>query len=350
MTDTARFMIVLGSLSEFATAIRLPGAGRGLSKQRPSKVFPAFFETLPQMNGKTVAITGASRGLGFVTALALAKKGAAVIMLNRPSVQAERACEEIADAATGPAPVLIQCDLLDFSSVRLAARSVRNACSDGLDVLCCNAGIMLQPDEASKDGFDITASTNVLSHFLLTKELLQTLEQAAQRTGGARVVSMSSGSGFGPPAFDSHCFAREGGKLGSGNRASYARYHQSKLANLLFTSALSEKLSTRGSAVQAVACTPGVCATDMFVHVHKQTRPDVPPDFSRVPSVDDGACAQLKCICDPAVKSGQLWGPRGIGGDLPVQLTLAPPTVLIDDASKTQLWACCERAVGEFEL
>jgi hypothetical protein len=53
-------------------------------QQRASQYYPQFFESLPSLNGKTVVITGCSRGLGFVTAKAVAQKGGAVIMLNRP--------------------------------------------------------------------------------------------------------------------------------------------------------------------------------------------------------------------------------------------------------------------------
>lgn len=157
---------------------------------------------------------------------------------------------------------------------------------------------------------------------------------------------MSSGSGFGAPPFNARFYAREGGALG-GQRASYERYHQSKLANLIFTASLHERLAARGSRVKAVACTPGVCATDMFVHVQSLSRPGQPVDLSRVASVEDGACAQLKCICDPVVRSGQLFGPRGMGGP-PVELDLAPPAVLVDARAKAELWECCEHATGQF--
>jgi NAD(P)-dependent dehydrogenase (short-subunit alcohol dehydrogenase family) len=319
------------------------------SGQRTSEVYPALFASLPSMAGKVVAVTGASRGLGRVTAKALARKGATVVLLSRPSEAAETARGEIAAVATGQAPVLVPCDLLDFASVQTAAELMREVCDvSGLDVLCLNAGIMMQPDAASKDGYDITASTNVLSQFLLTRELMPLLEMGAKRNGEARVVSMSSGSGFGPPAFDVRFFERAGGNLG-GQQASYERYHQSKLANLLFAVSLHERLSARSSGVKALACTPGVCATDMFVHVQQLSRPGAPPDLSRVASVEDGACAQLKCACDPAVRSGELWGPRGMGGP-PVRISIAPPTVLTDEQSKATLWECCERAVGPFEL
>ena len=72
-------------------------------------------------------------------------------------------------------------------------------------------------------------------------------------------------------------------------------------------------------------------------------------DLSRVPSPEDGALAQLKCIADPTLSSGELWGPPGMGG-LPVQVQIAPPTVLVDTKAKEDLWTACERATGVFEL
>ena len=324
--------------------------GEQPSRQRTSKLYPTLYVSLPSMEGKVIAVTGASRGLGRVTALSLAKKGAKVILLNRPSGTADETLAEITGAATGPAPVLVPCDLLDFASVRAVATLVLkdHTISHGLDALCLNAGIMLQPDIASKDGYDITASANVLSHFLLTRELMPALELGASHRGDSRIVCMSSGSGFGPPAFNARFYERDGGNLG-GQGASYERYHQSKLSNLLFTASLHQRLTARGSGVKALACTPGVCGTDMFVHVQQLSRPSARVDLSRVPSVEDGACAQLKCLCDPALGSGELWGPRGIDGP-PVQMAIAPPSVLVDEESMAALWGCCERAVGRFDL
>ena len=332
---------MLGVLPGAASACR---GGSTLPPQRSSAHYAAVVDGLPSMAGRTFAVTGASRGLGFVTARALASKGAAVLMLNRNSKRAEAARAEV--EAAGSSCELIECDLLDFGSVRAAAAAVRAHVADGgLDGLACNAGIMIAPDEASHDGYDITASTNVLSHFLLAKELIVSLERAAAVRGDARVVSMSSGSGFGGPAFDARYLSRSGGRLG-GRRASYERYHQSKLSNLLFAASLAERLAARRSAVKSLACTPGVCATDMFVQV--ASRPGRPADTLSVPSVEDGACAQLKCLCDPTVRSGELWGPPGMGGP-PARVALAPPTVLVDDAAKRALWEACEAAVGAIE-
>ena len=228
-------------------------------------------------------------------------------------------------------------------------------------MLCCNAGIMLQPDAPSVDGYDVTMATNVLSHFLLVRELYPALEKTAAATSGrceARVVTMSSCSGAGPPGFDQTFYAAgSGGNLGGGSmEQSFMRYHHSKLGNLLFTAALDTKLREAGSSVKALVCNPGVCSTDMLVHASSHFSPGKPADLSTVPSVEDGSLAQLKCICDPDVQSGEYWGWVGAGvkgencGVLPMRIALEPPAAFVDEASKAALWAACEAAVGVFEV
>lgn len=171
------------------------------------------------------------------------------------------------------------------------------------------------------------------------------LKKAAKRSGEARIVNMSSGSGFGPPEFNPIYFSQRGGNLG-GAKASYDRYHQSKLANLCFTSALDDRLRAKGSNVKAMACTPGVCGTDMFLHA-STVMSGAPGKRDQVPSAEDGSLSQLKCIADPAVESGDVWGPQmGISG-LPAKIDSSPPKVLVNDKVKDLLWQLCEEAVGE---
>jgi len=264
------------------------------------------------------------------------------------SERAKDAFSVISRDAVGPPPRMIECDMLSFESVREACKEVRELTKEnGIDVLCCNAGIMMQEDRASVDGYDITASTNMLSHFLLTKDLFVELEKASRLNGESRVVTMSSGSGYGAPALDRKFFERRGGDLG-GSKASYERYHQSKLANLAFTAALDERLRTKNSRIRSIACHPGVCGTNMYVHVSTVMN-GKPSPLDSVPSPEDGSLAQLKCIFDPTVESGDLWGPK-MGGAGLVKTIMSPPTVLVDPASKDALWKVCEEAVGLFEL
>jgi len=243
---------------------------------------------------------------------------------------------------------MIECDLLSFESVREASKKIRELTKDtGIDVLCCNAGIMLQEDTASADGYDITASTNMLSHFLLTKELFVELEKARDVHGEARIVTMSSASAYGPPALNPTFFERRGGNLG-GSQASYERYHQSKLANLVFTAALDDKLRAKNSTIKALSCTPGVCGTNMFVHA-STVMSGTPAPRNKVPSTEDGSLAQLKCIFDQSVQSGDLWGPQRGGHGL-VKTIIEPPNIFVDEAAKNALWKVCEEAVGSFKL
>ena len=69
--------------------------------------------------------------------------------------------------------------------------------------------------------------------------------------------------------------------------------NQSKLGNLVFTAALDERLRRRDSRVKALACTPGVCATDMYVHVQTLSNPNAVVDLTAVPSPEDGSLAQV---------------------------------------------------------
>jgi NAD(P)-dependent dehydrogenase (short-subunit alcohol dehydrogenase family) len=101
--------------------------------------FRKLLEALPDMTGKTVAVTGCTSGTGLVFAKVAAKKGAAVICLNRPSARAKAALKELKDG--GAKATHVDCDLASLSSVKAAIAPVKAALPDGgLDVLCCNAG------------------------------------------------------------------------------------------------------------------------------------------------------------------------------------------------------------------
>lgn len=191
------------------------------------------------MHGKTVVITGASSGIGKVTARALAAAGAHVIMVARPSPWAEAAHREI--AAAGRAD-LEWADLSSQAQVRSLAERLRDR---PISVLINNAGAVFPTRQLSVDGVEATFATNHLGSFLLTQLLLPTLKANAP----ARIVNVAS---------DAH---RRGhidlNDLQAEKRyRSFRVYSDSKLANVLFTAELARRLE--GSGVTANCLHPGV--------------------------------------------------------------------------------------------
>jgi NAD(P)-dependent dehydrogenase (short-subunit alcohol dehydrogenase family) len=102
-------------------------------------------------------------------------------------------------------------------------------------------GVMALKEAYTMDGFDVQMQTNHLSHFLLTSLLLPSLEKAASTAGEARIVNHSSAARNNPATpFDAkYAKKASAGDLGGDEQAArYERYHQTKLANSLFSFAL----------------------------------------------------------------------------------------------------------------
>lgn len=202
------------------------------------------------MRGKTVLVTGGNTGIGKATAIGLARLGAQVTITSRDPVKGQAAIAEIR-AQSGNSEV--DCMRLDLASLA----SVRNFAAEylaghpRLDVLVNNAGLTLGVRGETEDGFEMTIGVNHLGHFALTGLLLARLKASAP----ARIVVLSS---------DMHRTARDGLDFDDlHSRRSYRAmpvYARSKLANLLFTLELAERLQGSGVTVNAVH--PGVVATE----------------------------------------------------------------------------------------
>jgi NAD(P)-dependent dehydrogenase (short-subunit alcohol dehydrogenase family) len=108
---------------------------------KQTKYLHEFMQTMPDMSGKKVAITGTTSGLGFVAARECLRKGATVYLLNRPSERSKVSLSKLQSEAGSDKVSAVDCDLQSFAAVRQAAREVTMAvASSGLDVLCNNAG------------------------------------------------------------------------------------------------------------------------------------------------------------------------------------------------------------------
>ena len=305
------------------------------------------------MTGKVVAITGTTSGTGFVCAREVARKGATVVLLNRESPRATDSLAQLQAAVPGANFDAIPCDLQDFASVQQAIDQVKSKYPQ-LDVLVNNAGVMALKDQATKDGYDVQMQTNVLSHFMLTKELFPLLRKSPQ----GRVVNHSSMARLGGP-LKAEYFGPNGGQLGgdvaddpenSFRGPRWERYHQTKLANATFTYGLKEKLESANiSNVIPLLAHPGLAKTQLQVTTAADGGMDADSDFmNQAQSAEDGATGIIRACMDPEAKPGDFYGPTAGWKGYPD--VLPPEDLLTDPTNIHTNWEGCEKAVGSFHF
>ena len=198
--------------------------------------------TYPQ---KTALVTGATNGIGKVTALELARHGYRVLLTSRDPAKGQKVLEELRSESGNDALELFVGDLSNMSDVRRIALEVYEQ-HRRLDVLINNAGGLFTERRDTVDGFEYTFAFNHLAYFLLTNLLLPSLKAA----GNARVVSVSSSANrlekiyWDDPQFKTIRY--------NATRA----YSQSKLMNVLFANALARRL--RESGVTSNSLHPGI--------------------------------------------------------------------------------------------
>ncbi len=199
------------------------------------------------MAGRTVLITGASTGVGFATARALAERGAGVLMVSRDPKRGEAALAAVQAVAKGPAPRLLLADLSSQAAVRALAGDVRANCSR-VDVLVNNAAGLYRRREVTVDGIERTLATNHLAPFLLTNLLLDLVRSAP----AGRIVDVASSS---------HASRIEWENLeGERGYDFFRAYALSKTCNILFTYELARPLA--GTRVTVNAASPPPTLTD----------------------------------------------------------------------------------------
>jgi hypothetical protein len=261
---------------------------------------------VPDQSGRIAIVTGANSGLGSETALALAAKGAHVVLACRDVTKAQSALETIRAASPGASVEVMALDLASLASIRAFAEaaSTRHA---RLDLLCNNAGVMAIPRRRTADGFEMQLGTNHLGHFALTGLLLPRL----LATPKSRVVSVSSSAHRpGKIHWDDLQFERSYRK--------WRAYAQSKLANLLFAYELDRRLRKAAASVISVAAHPGYAATNLQTVGARMEGARV---FEKVfefgnrlfaQSAAMGALPTLYGATAPAVQGGDYFGPDGL--------------------------------------
>jgi NAD(P)-dependent dehydrogenase (short-subunit alcohol dehydrogenase family) len=210
---------------------------------------------IPDQNGKTIIITGATSGLGKEATKVLVGNKAKVIMAVRNIKKAETVVEEIRNDFPN---AKIDVRSLDLNSLISINSFVNDFTKDynQLDVLINNAGIMMCPFSKTKDGFEIQMGTNHLGHFALTGQLMPILKD----TKGARVVVTSSiAHNTGNINFDDLNWEK---RKYNTNKA----YSDSKIANLYFLYELVRKFKDDEDGPIFTAAHPGWTKTELDRH------------------------------------------------------------------------------------
>ena len=295
---------------------------------------------IPSQNGKFAIVTGANSGIGYDTALELARAGAEVVIATRDPARGEAAVARIKAAIPLAHVHFEMLDLARLASVRDFAGRMK-ASHGKLDILVNNAGVMALPRRhVTEDGFETQLGVNFLGHFLLTARLLPLLMKAP----APRVVQVSS-------------IAHRRGKIALDDlhaEKSYKPwrvYEQSKLAMLIFALELQRRSEAGGWGITSLAAHPGIANTEIVANGPGKSSLTgrLWPFFGLfvTHSSAAGALPTLLAATAPHVAPGGYYGPIGF------KEFRGPPSVAKvgpqakDAAVAKALWEEAERLVGQ---
>ena len=300
---------------------------------------------IPCQAGKIVVITGANSGLGFHTSLALARKGAKVIMACRNLEKGEEARQELLATRPDYEPELWELDLSMLSSVSAFAEKFQ-AKHQGPDVLINNAGVMALPYMKTSDGFEMHFGVNHLGHFALTALLWPGISKRP----GARIVNVSSAAhNSGRIKFEDIHWERDYKKWGA--------YGMSKLANLLFTSEMTRRLKDSEFKVLVASAHPGYADTSLVAKgmnvsgLNKTGGIVNAANRILAQSGAMGALPSLYAATDSRVKPGSFYGPSGFLRMYGWPALTRPNLKRVTPQDATSLWELSESLTGiKFEI
>jgi NAD(P)-dependent dehydrogenase (short-subunit alcohol dehydrogenase family) len=277
---------------------------------------------LPDMSGRTVVITGASGGIGLITARELARVGAHVTLAVRDAAKGEK----IARTLPGDTQVR-QLDVANLESVRAFAR----AWTGEIDVLINNAGIMQVPLAYTADGFESQAATNYFGPFALTNLLLPHVTD--------RVITVSS-----QLHRRGHVHADDLNWRKRKYNAT-AAYCDSKLEATLFALELNRRLAASGSRVRSLIAHPGIATTNLVSHVG-----GFPGAMNRalrfmVNDAERGALPTLYAASQD-IPGGSYVGPDGVGSIKGHPEVRKPSRAAADPEAARTLWAATAELTG----
>ena len=282
------------------------------------------------MKDKIIFITGATSGIGFQTALALAKMGAQVIITGRSQKTAEEAVANIKSASGNSRVDYLLADLSAWKNVRALAEQFK-ARYERLDILINNAGLAASKKELTEDGLESDFAMNVVSPFLLTNLLMDSLKKSSS----PRVVTLMGGDV--PAKLDMDNLQSEKSFDGLNT------YSQTKLAMM----ALIYEFAQREKGVTINVCYPGQASTNMTRSVTPEMLPRAMrwmfPIFKLLVREDGGKSAAKAARSSVYLASSpEVEGVTGKYFDTNCKEAAWSPAVMDDDMRKT-LWEQVEQ-------
>lgn len=265
---------------------------------------------------KLIVVTGASDGIGLESASQLAALGHHLVLVGRNPAKLDTAVARIRHESVAPVDSYV-CDFADLGAVRRLADNLL-ASYPRIDVLINNAGTVHEKRTVTVDGHEATFAVNHLAGFLLTELLLPRLQEHPP----ARIVTTASvGHYRGSMDFDDLGYERGYNILKA--------YGRSKLANVLYTRDLAERLA--GTGVTATCLHPGSVATNIWSGAPGWARPvlDLAKRFAMVSPAEGGARITFLAV-DPSVEGAS-------GGYYEKDRVKEPSKVARDDAVRKRL-------------
>ncbi|KAJ2716765.1 hypothetical protein H4R19_000446 [Coemansia spiralis] len=211
---------------------------------------------------RVAVVTGANGGIGFETAKALGRAGFTTVLACRNAKRGRHALQALRAATGADTFEMMELDLASFTSITQFASDFIRAYGR-LDVLVCNAGIAFSHYDTTYDGLESQFGTNYIGHYVLIERLLDTMKQ----TGRARITIASSVAAGMVSSID---YSRI---TDVWRYSRFANYSTSKLALLVLSNALAEKL--HGTGVTVNAFHPGLVTTGLYRNVLVSTLPGI---------------------------------------------------------------------------
>lgn len=302
-------------------------------------------DNIPDLEGKTVIVTGANSGLGFEASKMFADKDAEVVMACRSIERGKNAKDDIEQEIEDPYLEVKKLDLADLESVKDFAEEFK-ANHEELDILCNNAGVMAIPREETEDGFEKQFGVNHLGHFALTAHLFPALIE----TEDARVVTQSSGlHEKGSINFDDLMHEQ--------NYSPQQVYSDSKLANLLFAYELDRKIRREGLDIKSIGVHPGYSATNLQTRGPEKSGNKIKKYAMKVAnkviaqSARKGALPMMYAAVSEEAEGGDYIGPGGLGNMRGLPEKQESSEASYETSTAEELWAVSEELTGvDFEV